>query len=181
MFGAKSAQNIHEFHRKHCASSAPTAPHTPRNLALALPQLGGNLVAVGTLYALFLYETYALPFLGFCLQEFASRKFTTQRAWDFGVRTHYDATMGGAVDDNILRSLDRTCFLLAELAWDATNPLGRSLLLGCRAGVEGIRVTDAGPVFSPHTRARCTCAGCSKVVPWLVILTPSRSLRIFKP
>jgi len=150
------------------ANLAPAA----RNLALALPQLGGNLVAVGTLYALFLYETYALPFLGFCLQEFASRKFTTQRAWDFGVRTHYDATMGGAVDDNILRSLDRTCFLLAELAWDATNPLGRSLLLGCRAGVEGIRVAlrASAELLVVHTLHQCICRSpdvdyCAQMMP----------------
>ena len=44
-FGAKSAENMREFRRKHCASSAAMALHTRRNLA-QLPRQNRTLFAV---------------------------------------------------------------------------------------------------------------------------------------
>ena len=144
-----------------------------RNLALTLPKIGGRLVSIGMVNVLVLYEAYALPVLKFCLRELAQQTFAPGRLWHFATRTHYDAVRGGSLEDHILRPLDRTCFLAAELAWEPSNPIGRSILQGCRASVETLRVVlvASAEVLAVPIAHDCLCRAtptddfCSTVIP----------------
>ena len=86
------------------------------------------------------FDLYVLPLAEYVVRALATNRFDTSHLWNVAMRAHYDAVNGGTLEGAAFVPMERTCFILADLALDSVNPVGRMLQRGCQTVVETGRV-----------------------------------------